>query len=197
MSGAEEALTVLTLAAEFLVIAGFSCSIDLKLFASYVRRPKGITIGLLCQYGFSPLIAFLVSKALGLPSLQMIALIITGSCPGGTLSNFWCWFFGADLSLSIAMTTASSLLSFIFLTINCFLYITVINDGTVHVDYIDLSLSVTVLLCGVLIGVYVAYKNYIKIKKTLHILGAIFLVLLMAFGAIENALISDVHLWDL
>ena len=79
--------------------------------------------------------------------------------PGGTLSNFFCWLFGADLTLSIAMTTASSLSSFIFITINSLVYIPIISEGTeLKIDYMSLLMSGATLVMGILCGLYVSYR---------------------------------------
>ena len=86
-------------------MAGFSCAIVLKTFFMYIKKPKAICIGLFTQYGALPLCAYFITKLLSLEPVHSIAFIILSSCPGGTLSNFWCWFFGSDLPLSIAMTT--------------------------------------------------------------------------------------------
>ena len=56
-----------------------------------------------------PSLAFLISRALALPIDLTIGLCIVGACPGGTASNIVTYLAKADVPLSVAMTTASTL----------------------------------------------------------------------------------------
>lgn len=68
-------------------------------------------MGLLCQYGIMPLLAFLLAKALGLSPGLTVGLILMGCMPGGTTSNIFTYFSKAVLALSIMMTSVSSLIA--------------------------------------------------------------------------------------
>ena len=91
--------------------------------------------------------------------------------------------FNTDLSLSISMTTASSLLSFAFITGNCALYIPIISDASVQIDYISLLISVGAVIIGIIIGILI---SLIGNKIVLHIMGfiAIVTMLLIFFYAL-------------
>ena len=132
---------VLNLVVVFAILAALTSGIDLNQFKKKVKKPKGILIGLLCQFGILPVGSFLTAYILNntfdaFTQSQGVALIILGSCPGGNISNIFCFLWNADLSLSIAMTTASSVLSFIFLTANCALYIPIFTQGMISDDFI-------------------------------------------------------------
>ena len=126
--------TALNLVVVFGILAALTAGIDLSQFKQRVKKPKGICIGLLCQFGILPVTSFGVAYLLDqsferFAKPQGVALIILGSCPGGNISNIFCFLWNADLSLSIAMTTASSVLSFAFLTANCAIYIPIFTEG--------------------------------------------------------------------
>ena len=72
---------------------------------------KPLIIGVVLQYGVMPLAAWLVAVALGLPKLLALGVILVGACPGGTASNVVAFLARGDVALSVAMTTASTLLS--------------------------------------------------------------------------------------
>ena len=61
-------------------------------FLEYFKKPKAVLIGMFCQYFAMPITAFFISQMFDYSPLHSIAFIMTGSCPGGTLSNFWCWY---------------------------------------------------------------------------------------------------------
>ena len=46
-----------------------------------------------------PLVAFLAAKTFGLDKTSAIAVIVTGSCPGGNLSNILTFFLYGDMNL--------------------------------------------------------------------------------------------------
>eukprot|EP01084_Bolivina_argentea_P209506 356847_1 len=187
----------------FFVMAGFSCTIELRKFIERIQKPKCILIGLFCQYGLLPFSAFILCKLIRLPPLHSIALILTATCPGGTLSNLFCWVFGADLELSIVMTASSSLLSFLGLSINCSIYIPLVSDSSVQIDYLLLGISVTGVILGVLFGLFMGYKYKITDKytplpiKCLIAIGSVAMVLTLLLGAIQNTIISSTPVYAL
>jgi predicted Na+-dependent transporter len=48
------------------IMLGMGASLTWRDFLIAFRKPKGVLVGLLCQYGIMPLLAFLLAKALGL-----------------------------------------------------------------------------------------------------------------------------------
>eukprot|EP01083_Nonionella_stella_P023829 65905_1 len=155
-------LSAASLFGVYIMMSSFASTLDIQQFISNLKQPKGLIIGIICQYIFLPFLSFLIASLFGdylLPE-QAVGLVIIGTMPGGILSNFFCFLFGADLTLSIAMTTASSLSSFIFIAINGLIYIPLIaRDTSLRIDYISLVLSVIVLISGVLSGLYLSYKD--------------------------------------
>jgi predicted Na+-dependent transporter len=56
-------------------------------------------------------------------SIEAVLLLLTTSSPGGSYSNWWCFIFNADLALSVAMTTVSSIASVVMLPLNLTIYL--------------------------------------------------------------------------
>ena len=59
----------------------------------------GVAIAAVCQFGVMPLIAFLMARIFGLEKTSAVAVIVTGSCPGGNLSNILTYFLYGDMNL--------------------------------------------------------------------------------------------------
>lgn len=55
-----------------------------------------------------PLMGFLISRLAGLPLPYAIGISLVASCPGGTASNVVSYIAKADVTLSVAMTAAST-----------------------------------------------------------------------------------------
>lgn len=75
------------------------------------ERWPAVLLGIACQYGLMPLGGFFVSRLLGLPEALAVGVMLVTSCPGGTASNVIAYLAGADVALSVSMTTASTLLA--------------------------------------------------------------------------------------
>lgn len=104
------------------IMLGMGASLTFKDFAIALRRPQGILIGLLCQYGLMPLIAFGLATALALPPAYAVGLILMGCMPGGTTSNIFTYFSKGVLSLSILMTLCSTLVAVLMVPVTLALY---------------------------------------------------------------------------
>jgi bile acid transporter len=90
---------------------GMGASLTFKDFRIAFRKPQGILVGLLCQYGIMPFLGYLLAVSLGLPPALAIGLILMGCMPGGTTSNIFTYFSKGALALSIMMTVCSTLVA--------------------------------------------------------------------------------------
>lgn len=94
-----------------LIMLGMGASLTFKDFRIAFRKPQGILVGLLCQYGIMPFLGYLLAVLLGLPPAMAIGLILMGCMPGGTTSNIFTYFSKGVLALSIMMTICSTLVA--------------------------------------------------------------------------------------
>lgn len=108
-----------------LVLIMFSMGATLKPtdFKRILKRPSPIfwTVGL--QFTIMPLSAFIISKAMGLPRELLVGMVLVGGVSGGTASNVVCYLGKADVPLSIAMTTVSTILAVAMTPILSWLYL--------------------------------------------------------------------------
>jgi BASS family bile acid:Na+ symporter len=91
------------------IMLGMGASLTFKDFRIAFRKPQGIAVGLLCQYGIMPFLGYALAVALGLPPALAIGVILIGCMPGGTTSNIFTYFSKGALALSIMMTICSTL----------------------------------------------------------------------------------------
>jgi len=91
------------------IMLGMGASLTFKDFRIAFRKPQGIAVGLLCQYGIMPFLGYALADALGLPPALAIGVILIGCMPGGTTSNIFTYFSKGALALSIMMTICSTL----------------------------------------------------------------------------------------
>ena len=92
-----------------ITMLGMGLTLTFADFTRVLTTPARIFTGFALQYTIMPTIAFAVSKLLSLPLDLTVGLCLVGACPGGTASNVVTYLANADLPLSVAMTTASTL----------------------------------------------------------------------------------------
>jgi hypothetical protein len=107
----------------FVLIMGMAGTTDMTGFRAKLRNYRGIGCGLGTQFLLLPFLGFCSVKAFNLPRLYGIMLLIVTSSPGGGFSGWWCSLCNADIALSIAMTTVSTLFSIALLPLNIFIYV--------------------------------------------------------------------------
>lgn len=76
-----------------------------------LTRPLPVLLGVAAQYVVMPLVAVVVTLALGLPAEIAAGVILVGCAPGGTASNVVAYLARGDVALSVAMTSISTLLA--------------------------------------------------------------------------------------
>lgn len=86
-----------------------------NILASKTQR-RSIPVGVLCQFILMPLSAFLIGRTMLLPYPDggrhlFLGLVLVGCSPGGTASNLVTLIAGADVALSVLLTTCSTLLA--------------------------------------------------------------------------------------
>jgi BASS family bile acid:Na+ symporter len=94
-----------------LIMLGMGASLTFRDFLIAFRKPKGVLVGLLCQYGIMPFLGYALAMGLGVPPALAAGLILMGCMPGGTTSNIFTYFSKGALALSIMMTSVSTLVA--------------------------------------------------------------------------------------
>lgn len=104
------------------IMLGMGASLTLRDFVLALKRPYGLVIGLLSQYGFMPLIGFTLAVLLPVSPEVKIGLLIMGCMPGGTTSNIFTYFSKGNLALSVLMTVNSTMFGVLLIPLLLVLY---------------------------------------------------------------------------
>ena len=145
-----------------IVMLGMGLTIDPKDFKIIFQAPRSVIVGVILQYTIMPLSAFLIVKLFHLPPEIAIGVILVGCCPGGTSSNVMSYLANANVALSVAITSVSTLLA-PFLT-PALIYI--FAHEWLQVSFISMFWSVVqVILIPIIIG-FVLQKVFKKFADT-------------------------------
>jgi bile acid transporter len=154
----------------FVIMLGMGASLTPDDFKAVFRKPKGVLIGFVSQFGLMPLIAFTLAVVLNLQPSFAIALILVGCLPGGTTSNMFTYFSRGSVALSISMTTASTVVAIFMMPILLKLYTigftNQINEAMTasgaESSFIiptgNIISSLILVLVPVVIGMFIRYK---------------------------------------
>jgi BASS family bile acid:Na+ symporter len=161
------------------IMLGMGASLTFKDFAIALRKPAGIAVGLLCQYGIMPLLAFALAKALALPPAYAVGLILMGCMPGGTTSNIFTYFSKGTLSLSILMTMSSTLVAIVMVPITLAFYSQGI-EGQWQIPRENVIQVLFVLLVPTVIGIALRKWNA-NVGAVIEMIGGLLGVLVILF----------------
>jgi BASS family bile acid:Na+ symporter len=105
----------LMVAMVFAIMFGLGAGLTPRDFKLAIKRPWGLVIGWITQFGIMPLLAFtlIITFLWQLPmeyaAPVALGALLMGSVPAGTTSNIFTYFSKGNLALSVIMTTNSTL----------------------------------------------------------------------------------------
>ena len=142
------------------IMFGLGAGLTPKDFGLALRRPWGLVIGWLTQFGIMPLVTYLLIISVLLPfssteGMILVALgaLIMGSVPAGTTSNLFTYFSKGNLALSVTMTVNSTLWAFIMTPAALFLYSNFLGlDESLSIEFSELALVIFGLIVPVGLG---------------------------------------------
>jgi len=94
-----------------IIMFGMGTSMSLKDFHGVVKMPKGVLVGVLCQFSIMPFIGYTLAKSSGFPPEIAAGLILIGCSPSGMASNVMSFLAKANLALSITITAITTMLA--------------------------------------------------------------------------------------
>jgi BASS family bile acid:Na+ symporter len=171
-----------------IIMFGLGAGLTPKDFGLAIRRPWGLIIGWLTQFGIMPLTAYLLVIAVLLPFSQgpgvlFIALgaLIMGAVPAGTTSNLFTYFSKGNLALSVTMTVNSTLWAFIMTPFMLWIYSGLLDfDESLSIEFGELAIVIVGLVIPVGLGMLVRRLSA-NAGAVLELIGGVFGLLFIPF----------------
>ncbi|CAB3381464.1 Hypothetical predicted protein [Cloeon dipterum] len=185
----------------FFMYINFGCALNLPVVKKTLKRPIGITIGLVSQFLFMPLMSFGLARLLfpDQPALQL-GLFFIGSSPGGAASNIWTLVLEGNLDLSVTMTAVSTFVSFVTIPIWVFsLGGVIFEEANIGVPYVKIAVIAITLFVPLVIGVLFQ----IFLPKVSNFLGkilkpfAVIMLPIIIVGTFTNLYLFKFLTWQL
>jgi BASS family bile acid:Na+ symporter len=172
-----------------LIMFGLGAGLTPKDFGLALRRPWGLFIGWVTQFGIMPLTAYLLIVGVLFPfsgdssDMMFVALgaLIMGSVPAGTTSNLFTYFSKGNLALSVTMTVNSTLWAFIMTPAALFVYSRFIGfDESLSIEFAELAIVIVGLIIPVALGMLLR-RFSANIGAVLELLGSVIGLLFIPF----------------
>jgi BASS family bile acid:Na+ symporter len=145
----------------FVIMLGMGATIHRTDILAALRRRRAFLVGMLCQFGLMPLIAFLLALVFQLPPAVALALIMLGATPGGTTSNLFSYWARGDVTLSIAMTVASTLMAIILMPLAIAVYATEGLTGDVEIPLASIAVTLVLVTLPAALGYLIRARNVV------------------------------------
>jgi BASS family bile acid:Na+ symporter len=171
-----------------IIMFGLGAGLTPKDFGLALKRPWGLFIGWITQFGIMPLAAYLLVVSVlfqfdppeGVLYIALGALIM-GSVPAGTTSNLFTYFSKGNLALSVSMTVNSTLWAFVMTPLALWFYSNLLGfDESLAVPASELVTVIVGLIIPVGLGMLIRRLSS-NIGAVLELIGGVFGLLFIPF----------------
>ncbi len=175
----------------FMTMVGMGLTLTLSDFAIVFKKPTGMVIGILCQFGLLPLVAYGVGRMFGYYHTYpfiFLGLILVASSPGGVTSNLMTYLGKGDVALSVSLTAVCTVAALVFAPLLLSLYGGNIPDFTIPVMAVFKQILVLVIV-PLFVGMLVRGKWETlakKLEKPFAMIGVFALLFLIVMGVWSN-----------
>lgn len=175
---------------------GIALDLSLEKFRAVLQYPRKLIAGLISQLILLPLFTFLLVIVFKPQASIALGMILVASCPGGNISNFISSIARANVALSIALTSITSIASIAFTPFNFSFYGNLYEPSskilrTIKLDWLEVIMTIgTIIIIPIIIGLFVKSKwpkLASKLSKPLERIS-MGLFLLIVIGALYSNL---------
>ena len=181
----------------FVIMFGLGAGLTPRDFKLAIRRPYGLIIGFVTQFGIMPLLAYIlvVTVLFQLPreyaAPVALGALLMGCVPAGTTSNIFTYFSKGNLALSVIMTTNSTLWAILMTPLVLAFYGSLIftESSDLQIPIVNIVVTLATLLIPVVAGM-ILRRYSANIGAVMELLGGFFglffIVFLMATWVPRN-----------
>lgn len=144
-----------------LIMFGMGTAMSIKDFAGVVKMPKGVLVGLLCQFTIMPVLGFAIATLFGFPAEIAAGVVLVGSSPSGLASNVMAYLAKANLALSVTLTAVSTVLAPLMTP----LLMETFAGQFVPIDFLGMMMSIVkIVILPIIAGLLFNYFFHGKVK---------------------------------
>ena len=131
-------------------------------FIGVLKMPKGVLIGILCQFSIMPLIGWSLTRLFSFPPEIAAGVILVGCSPSGLASNVMSYIAKANLALSLTLTAVATLIAPL---VTPFLMKLLANQ-LVPIDFWSMFMSIIkIVIIPIILGIFFNALTQDKLTK--------------------------------
>lgn len=165
---------------------GMGTAMGLADFKRVIKMPKGVLVGIVCQFTIMPLIGYGLASLFNFPLEIAAGIILVGCSPSGLASNVMAYISGANLALSLTLTAVATLLAPLFTP----LIMKLLADQLVPIDFLGMLWSIVkIVIIPIIAGLifnHFAHGRFSWLDKAMPVISmagiAIIITIITAAG---------------
>ena len=164
------------------LMVGMGASLTPNDYARVLERPRAVLVGLLSQFGWMPLLAYLAIRVFGLEGTDALGLLVMACASGGNASNMLTYFSRADLALSISMTAVSTLASVVLMPALLYVYAASLSARPMEIPYLAVMGTLALMLVPIGAGMWIRQRSVdaaARVERVGAVSGAVLLAVLL------------------
>jgi predicted Na+-dependent transporter len=175
----------------FFVMVGMGMTLTFKEFTLVFKKPRGIILGEILQFGFMPFLAMCLGHLLGFYEhypFIFVGMILITATPGGVTSNLMTYYAKGDLALSISLTSISTVISLVFTPLLLALYCADMPEINIPLKIVAQTILILVII-PLIVGMAIRGKWQSLAQKAtpfFSALGIVSLIVLIIVGVLSN-----------
>ncbi|GAA1685163.1 hypothetical protein GCM10009792_01180 [Microcella alkalica] len=172
----------------FVIMFGLGAGLTPRDFKLALKRPSGLIIGFLTQFGIMPVLAYVLCLVFLFQLAPEYALpvavgaLLMGAVPAGTTSNMFTYFSKGNLALSVMMTTNSTLWAILMtpLALAIFGNLLFAETSEFQIPLTNIVVTLAILLIPVVLGMLIR-RYSANVGAVLELLGGFFGLFFIVF----------------
>ena len=175
-----------------IIMFGMGTAMSFNDFYGVVKMPKGVVVGLICQFSIMPVLGFTLATLFNFPPEIAAGVVLIGSSPSGLASNVMAYLAKANIALSVTLTAVATLIA-PFMTPILMKYLA---GSFVPIDFISMMISIVkIVILPIALGLIFNHFFHGKAKwldKTMPIIsmGGIALIIMIITAAGRDDLLT-------
>ena len=132
-----------------IIMFGMGTSMSFADFVGVIKMPKGVIIGIICQFTIMPVVGWSLATLSGLPPEIAAGIILVGCSPSGLASNVMSYISKSNLALSLTLTAIATLLAPILTPA----LMKLLANQLVPIDFIGMLISILkIVILPIILG---------------------------------------------
>lgn len=174
-----------------IIMFGMGSQMSLNDFAGVLKMPKGVIIGVLCQFTIMPILGITIALTFGFPPEIAAGIVLVGASPSGMASNVMAFLAKANLALSVTLTAVATLMAPVMTP----LLMKILGGQLIAIDFWNMMLGifdmVILPICaGLIFNLFYKSGNTIK-KSILQLLSYSCVILLKNLIALSHDTLTN------